>query len=802
MDNSLINSIINITRTNIFDNLFDSRLLFAFFMLLAITVIGYLVMMIIRQDNKLRDNEKVLNSRSTQNTFYKTLLDFCPAKWLIWTPEDDTLILDPRLADYLSLSERYQIPYKDFSSSFLSSDAELILEKLARLKETGAAFDIKVTLKKDKSSCIFLAKAIEDAPHASYVLWFREITSPSEMSSRALSNKVLNTVLNALPIPIWMRSDDGQLTYCNQSYGDILETTPQQALKRDQNLWSGTMVTKPDGSQHVTEHTVVDGARHLLEFTEIPVAEIKGHVGYALDYTASEKLQKELHRHLTGHKEILESIASAVIIYDAEKRLAFFNQAYAKMFDMDEAWLHTHPQVTDVLDNLHKHRMLTEQADFPSFKQRTLQMFKSLLNPIQELMHLPDERTIRSVIAPHPGGGLIFVFEDVTDSLIIQRQANTQLAVQKETLDHLFEGVAVFASDNRLKLVNPAFARLWRLSQEFLAPGQHISDIIEQLKSFFDYGDSWDMYKEKIIHNITDRIPKNGRLTRKDDTILDFTYVPLPDGAHLISYTDVSDSYRAERALRERNQALETADRIKSEFLHSFSFDLKAPINTIIGFGEILSDRYFGGLNNQQITYCKGILDSSNQLLTLVNDIIDLATIEAGQMNLNLQPIEAKSVLNSVATIVSKRIKERKLSLSVMCSSDVSDFVADERRLKQALINLIQNSIKFTQAGGKISLSATRIGNNLHLTVSDTGSGISRKDQKRIFRKFERTEEAIDRYDGIGLGLSLVKSLIELHGGRVVISSKQKTGTKVTCIIPMNLRQIPQPKLPNIRSAS
>jgi nitrogen-specific signal transduction histidine kinase len=800
VDNGLLKSLLSILTTNIFDNLFDWRLLLVFLALLFLSVTCYLASVIIRKNNQLRENEKILLSRGTQHNFYKTLLDFCPAKWLIWTPEQDSLIVDPRLADYLDLQERYEIPFKEFSNCFLSSDVELMREKLVRFKDTGTAFEIKLTLKKDKSNSIFIVKSIEDAPHTSYVLWFRETLSPTEMSTRALSNKILNTLLNSLPVPIWLRGEDGQLTYRNQKYAEILETTPQLALKKDQNLWSGSLTTDSEGNRHLTEHTVIDGARHYLEYIEAPVTEIKGYLGYALDHTQTEKLHKELDRHLAGHREILENVASAVVIYDPEKRLAFFNHAYARMYEMDETWLHTHPLVTDVLDNLHKRRLLTEHADFPAFKQRTIQMFKSLLNPIQELLHLPDERTIRTVVAPHPGGGLLFVFEDVTDSLIIQRQANTQHAVQKETLDHLYEGVAVFASDNKLKLVNPAFARLWKLSQEFLEPGRHISDIIEQIKGFFDYGENWETYKHKIIENVTDRIPKNGRLTRKDDTILDFTYVPLPDGAHLISYTDVSDSYRAERALRERNQALETADRIKSEFLHSFSFDLKAPINTIIGFGEILSDQYFGNLNPQQTTYCKGILDSSNQLLTLVNDIIDLATIEAGQMNLNLQPVEPKSVLNSVASIVNKRIKERKLTLTVTCAPDIGEFVADERRLKQALINLIQNSIKFTQAGGKVSLTASRIGQNLHLTVSDTGSGISRKDQKRIFRKFERTDDAMDRYDGIGLGLSLVKSLVELHGGRVMMSSKQKAGTKVTCIIPMNLQQIPQPKLPHIRA--
>lgn len=800
MDQGLIKTFFSLLQTNIFQNLFDWNFIVFFILLFLSGFVCYLLIQLYKKDIALKETQVTLASRNIQQNFYKSLADNCPAKWIIWSPQSDQLILSPPLSEYFNLTDGNHISFTAFAKHFMASDVDLMRVKMNELNEKGLAFDMKITIKKDKSNALFFAKDISSPPQSSYVLWFRETLAPSEMSARALSNLALNSALHTLPIPIWLRGEDGQLNYCNKSYAEILETTPQMIIKKDQNIWSGTLHQDSSGHRHLTEHTVIDGDRRLIEFHEQPLENMKGYVGYAIDLTQTERLQKELDRHLAGHKEILENIASAVVIYDAEKRLAFFNHAYARMFDMDETWLHTHPNLTDVLDNLHKRRLLTEHADFPSFKQRTLQMFKSLLNPMQELLHLPDERTIRTVIAPHPGGGLMYVFEDVTDSLIIQRQANTQLAVQKETLDHLFEGVAVFASDNRLKLINPAFAKLWKLSGKSLEPGCHISDIIEQIKGFFDYGDNWESYKEKIIHNITDRIPKNGRLTRKDDSLLEFTYVPLPDGAHLISYSDVSDSYRAEKALRERNHALETADRIKSEFLHSFSFDLKAPINTIIGFGEILSDQYFGALNSQQNTYCKGILDSSHQLLNLVNDIIDLATIEAGQMNLNLQPVDTKSVLNSVASIVSKRIEDKKITMTVNCAADIFEFIADERRLKQALLNLLQNAIKFTQNGGRISIAASRIGHNLHISVTDTGAGISRKDQKRIFRKFERTEEAIDRYDGIGLGLSLVKSLIELHGGRVVISSKQKNGTKVTCVIPMNLQQIPQPKLPNIRA--
>lgn len=765
--------------------------------LISISIISLLIARLLKQRRLLQEKEQLISLKTTQSQFYRGLMDNCPGKWLIWTPAQDTFILDPRLSAYLALPDQCEITFDMFSGCFVPSDIELMKKKLQHLQVSGEGFEIKLTLNRDRTTSNFLTQDLAPGPYDSYVLWFRETLTPAEHSSRILSDNVLASVLNTVPLPIWVRGHDGRLMYCNKRYADILETTPELALREDTNLLPGKLTIDESGHRSLTEYTLINGIRHLLEYHEEDVDDIKSRVGYALDKTKVEQIQKELELLIVGHREVLENITPGVIIYGADKRTTYFNHAYIRMFDMDEPWLSTHPQMTEVLDNLYKRRLLTEQADFPAFKQKSLQLFKSLSSPVQELIHLPDERTIRAVTAPYPGGGLLCVFEDVTDSLIMQRQANTQLAVQKETLDHLYEGVAVFASDNRLKLINPAFARLWKLAPEFFEPGRHISEIVEQIKDYFDYGDDWESYKQKVIATFTDRVPKNGRLTRKDDAVLEFTYVPLPDGAHLVSYTDISDSYRAERALRERNHALEAADRVKSEFLHSFSFDLKAPINTIIGFSEILSDQYFGQLNKQQVTYCRGILEASNQLLRLVNDIIDLATIEAGQMNLNLQPIEPRSLLSSVASMVRKRTKNQQLSLSVSCGAELTEFIADERRLKQALINLIHNSIKFTPVGGKISLVATRIGNNVHLTVSDTGSGISKRDQKLIFRNYQRAEEAANRDEGMGMGLSLAKSLIELHGGRLVISS-QKSSTKVTCVIPLNLQQTPQPKLPNM----
>jgi len=263
--------------------------------------------------------------------------------------------------------------------------------------------------------------------------------------------------------------------------------------------------------------------------------------------------------------------------------------------------------------------------------------------------------------------------------------------------------------------------------------------------------------------------------------MLQVATVPLPDGNVLLTYLDVTDTARVERALRERNEALETAGRLKSEFIANVSHELRTPLNAVIGFAEILTNRYFGTLNPRQLDYSHSILASARLLMGLINDILDLATIEAGYMMLESGRIEVFAMIQAVLSLTRDRARSRDLELDLRCPPEIGVIEGDERRLKQALFNLISNAIKFTPPGGAIRLEAARDKNALSLTVTDTGIGIPPADQARVFEKFERGVHQ----SGAGLGLSLVKSLIELHGGTVVIESASGQGTRITCRLPL-----------------
>jgi signal transduction histidine kinase len=391
-------------------------------------------------------------------------------------------------------------------------------------------------------------------------------------------------------------------------------------------------------------------------------------------------------------------------------------------------------------------------------------------------------------VSPHPLGGLIFVYEDVTDRLALERSYNTLIEVQRETLDNAFEGIAVFGTDGRLKLHNPAYRKIWALSSADLADGPHISEIVEKTRGFYVSGDAeakrWPALREQIVAEVTGQTQASGLLDRRDGSVLEMATLPLPDGNVLVTCLDVTDTARVERALRERNEALVTAGRLKSEFIANVSYELRTPLNAVIGFAEILSNEYFGTLTPRQTDYSRGILDSSHRLMSLINDILDLATIEAGYMTLEPARVDVHEILGAVIGLTRERARNQDLSLTLRCPADIGTIEADERRLKQALFNLVSNAIKFTPPAGSIVLEARRDGDDLILAVSDTGIGIPEADHERVFEKFERGSPQA-RQSGAGLGLSLVKSLIELHGGTVAIESVPGQGTTILCRLPV-----------------
>jgi len=685
--------------------------------------------------------------------------------------------------------------FAEFVAGLEPAAAAQLEGALVELRASGGPFDLAAA-RKDGAS---VALAGRRSPIGEALLWVTDITAmrqAEEARGTAIAAAAgLRAMVDALPMPVWRRDAGLRVVDCNAAYAAALDLPREGVLsqaselapenERDRTL-ALVRAAAAGTVRSERSHVVIAGSRRLLELSEAPDRS-GGTTGFAIDYTDLESAEGELARHVNAHGQVLESIQAAVAIYGADKRLSFFNAAFVRLWGIEEEWLAGEPSLDELLEQLRERRRVPEYADFRAFKRQQLQMFTSLIEPHTELMHRPDDRTLSVSVSPHPLGGLIFVYEDVTDRLALERSYNTLIEVQRETLDNLFEGIAVFGSDGRLKLYNPAYRTIWGLAEADLAGEPHVGDIVEKTRDFYEDRGNWPALRDQIIAEVTAQAHSSGPLDRRDGSVLRRATVPLPDGNVLLTYLDVTDTARVERALRERNEALETAGRLKSEFIANVSYELRTPLNAIIGFAEILANQYFGPLSARQLDYSQGILDSSHRLLSLINDILDLATIEAGYMALEVGRIEVNDLLESVMTLTHERARSQNLSLTMSCPAGLDAIEADERRLKQALFNLISNAIKFTPAGGSVRLDARLDDGDLILGVADTGVGIPAADHERVFEKFERGSP-YSRESGAGLGLSLVKSLIELHGGSIAIASEPGSGTTILCRLPARLR--------------
>jgi len=376
----------------------------------------------------------------------------------------------------------------------------------------------------------------------------------------------------------------------------------------------------------------------------------------------------------------------------------------------------------------------------------------------------------------------------LTAMLTLERSFNALTRVQNESLNGLQEGVAVFGIDGRLSLSNPASLRMWGLNPQELENRPHI----DQLAAIAGQQTINQEILSELVTQVTDReavrAANSIRLERHDGSVLECNILPLPDGGTMLTFDDVTDSVQIERALRDRNEALEAADRLKSEFVSHISYHLRTPLNSIIGFGEILEQEFFGPLNPRQHEYSSGLLVASHQLLALVNDIIDIATIEAGNMQLDRTPTNVFAMLNAVADLARNLVHESRVSLQIDCPRQHSVIQVDARRMKQVMFNLLSNAFRFSHPGDEVTIGANHItgkdGEEIcQLWVRDTGTGIDGDFQQDMFDTF-KSRARKGRDQGAGIGLALVRRLTELHGGWVEVTSQPGAGTVVTCNLP------------------
>lgn len=595
----------------------------------------------------------------------------------------------------------------------------------------------------------------------------------------------------AAPWPIWTRGAEGDLSYVNDAYARATDApSAADALGRRLELLDSNDRAAMDGalksrsSFEARLPIVTGGERRIYDVHAINVG--GGSVGIAIDAAEADALRAALVRMAEAHRRTLDQLSSGVAVFDGQRQLAFYNDSYRRLWDLDPAFLDNHPDDARVLDRLRAARKLPEQADFRAWKAKLHEAYRAV-EPAKDTWYLPDGRALSVVTTPNPEGGVTYLFDDVTESLELARRFDRLIRVQRETLDSLAEGVAVFGSNGRAQLFNPAFARMWKLSPEALREEPHIDTVAAWCRPLCDDAVTWRTIGGAITA-IENRMDVPLKLERLDGSVLDCMIRPLPDGATMLTCQDITDTENVERALRESNEALEAAGQMKIDFVHHVSYELRAPLTTIIGFAHFLSDPSTGPLTPKQAEYLDYVTKSTNALLALTNNILDLATIDAGAMRLELGPVDVHKAIAAAAEGIQDRLATDRIRLDVDVDAGIGDFVGDERRVVQVLYNLLANAVGFSPQDATVSISARRTEGSISFAVTDSGPGIPPDVKDKVFDWFESRSHG-SRHRGAGLGLSLVRSFVELHGGKVRVDSVVGKGTTVTCDFPTDQAQ-------------
>jgi len=678
----------------------------------------------------------------------------------------------------------------DFDRWLTAQSAIEVKFKLADLLAQGTEFEFGANGSAEQRFRV-CGKLVAGSPVLRIARRIAEEETPYVLPSAGKSQLDIETcsqLFEKLNHPAWVRDVRGKLVKVNQAYYELLGVPEESRegdvpeLFDDAALLRLREVATSEGPHSVTEQHQQFGT---LDVTKFKLA--NGTAGYAVQGLASNEEKNDPRASfLTA---AINELLTPVAVFDGSAQLTHYNKSFADFWDLDTKWLDTHPNEKAILDRLRTEGQLPLEPDYKKWRSSHLSSY-GLKKKREDMWHLPSGQVLNVIASPAPNArGVIYVYHNVTEKLALESRYNALIHVQDETLNALREAVAVFGTDGRLKLHNTQLSGIWKIPLNELNKQTHISDIVELCgKSLPEDGrDIWVDLKSFIIDISPERSNKTGRISRADGRLIDYAIVRLPDGQTLVTFVDITENAAYERVLKERNEALETADKLKDAFVQNVSYEFRSPLTNIIGFADLLTSGEAGDLNEKQKSYANYIRSSSATLGLLIDNILDLTTIDAGIAELNAEVLDVHKLVEKAAAGVVATLQVAQtdvpINLSINVANDLPTFVADGARIVQVLYNLLSNAVRFSEPGSKVSLDVVERAGRILFIVEDEGEGIPEDMISSIFDRFEGRAVA-GRQRGAGLGLSIVKTFAHMHGGTVKIERREPKGTRVIVNLP------------------
>ncbi|WP_446741500.1 PAS-domain containing protein [Sphingobium yanoikuyae] len=682
------------------------------------------------------------------------------------------------------------------------ADAAALGREIGAAQKAGKSFSLPI--RGSGSSRTLLVRGAPAGPalaaNGGVVLWIFDATD-SQAEIQALSATVgqlrealeaLAGLVEAAPFPMWHRTPDLRLSLVNSAYVRAVDGAGAHDV-----IMNGTeLVENVNGfspqdaaAQALDEGNslarivpaTIDGERRTMRVVDVPLG-AAGVAGFAMDQHELEQARVEHRRLEAAQRDLLDRLSAGVARFGPDRALRFWNQPFISLFGLKQEALTDAPLFERVLDQMRDARRLPENRDFPAWRAERRDWFLSP-DPLEENWLLVDGTHLRVYAQPLPDGGLLLIFEDRTEQVQLSSARDTLLRVRTATFDNLFEAIGVFSSDGRLHLWNSRFRTIWDISEEALGKHPRIDELMRAVQSRLAKPQQSNLVRELVRAATVERKQRVGHVGFADGRIFEFAAIPLPDGNALFTMLDVTDSRRVEQMLRDRNEALEQADKVKTAFVTNMSYELRTPLTTIAGFAEMMSAGYAGELSDSAVEYVNGILQSTGRLSMLIDNVLDLTQGEAGTLPIERSEVDLAALVRASVARIDAEAKAKGIDLAVTLQDTLGVIQGDARRIGQAVDHLLENAVRYCGSGARVLLHGDGGPDLARLVVSDNGPGIDATRQATIFDAISRAEQN-RKGARATIGLPLVKQLAQAHGGTFELVSEPGQGTMVVIELP------------------
>ena len=710
-----------------------------------------------------------------------------------------------RLAAWLGLDNlpEFLSELDNGKAGIKDADLTQLRDAVRRTQKTAAPFAMTVR-PRGSNKCLSLRGSIADPALASggaaLVWWFDFTDSQSELESlrsetdRARQDfSALIGLIEAAPMPMWFRGSDMRLRLVNSAYVSAVgaKRASEVVEKQIELIEPVDGLTAAQVAQQANERDVpierivqatVGDERRSLKVSDLPLG-ADGIAGCAVDIEDMEEQGRAFRAYQLAQRSMLDQLSVGVAQFDGNHLLTFANQPFNRIFALPPSAQIDAPDFDRFLDMARDKGRLPEMRDFPEWRAQLHEWFRAG-SPVEDAWTLSDNTHLRIVAQPLPDGGLVLVAEDRSEQLALSATRDTLLRTRTATFDSLFEALAVFAPNGQIQLWNRSFPKTWGLEEDYFDKHPHVDNLLERVAKRLARPGQNAAIGEVVRAATLDRKQKAGRVLLSDGRTLEFAGVPLPDGNGLLTVLDVTDSTKAEAALRERNSALEEADAVKTQFLANMSYEFRTPLTSIGGFAELLHTGIAGELTAQGKEYTQAILTSVERLSQQIESVLDLTQSEAGLLPMANEDVALFPFLTRIVREREEAIEAKHLNVDLRGDKTAGSIAADARQLGRAVGNILDNAIAATADKGRVLVALSRRKSGVRIVISDNGSGMKPSELARALDGFRLPSEALGKGGKRGLGLPLARQLIEAHGGKLEIQSEKGAGTTATILLP------------------